>query len=233
MSCGDFERLVTAFVDGELDPERASALRGHARGCARCAAAIAHEASVRDGLAALEVAEPPAALWAGIDARLAEAEVADASRPRIWLWWQAVRPRAYAGALAAATAALALVYALSAHGEHSLGASQGADADAAARAAAIAAATPAFHEQRAAEWRAADARYRAAIAELRAILDEDRAAWEPEQLAELEARLRALDERLDQLGDEPPREHDGDALFAAYREELALLQDAALLGALP
>ena len=36
MNCRDIDKLCTAYVDGGLDDNRASALRGHLRTCARC-----------------------------------------------------------------------------------------------------------------------------------------------------------------------------------------------------
>jgi anti-sigma factor RsiW len=232
MSCRDVDRLLTAFVDGELDPARASAVRGHTRTCERCAGLVAHELRVRDGLGSLAAAEPPAEMWTGIQARLAEAEIADAARSRWWVWWQGVRPLAYAGALAAVTAALAIAYVVGSRprpaDQLAVIGERGAVGPASGSGAVL------FHERRAAEWRAAEARYRGAIAELRELVAEDRNAWDPTALAAFETRLRALDDRVAGLAAQAGAPDDnGDALLAAYREQLAMLQDAALLGAPP
>src|SRR6185503_5104567 len=88
MRCADVERLVTEYVDGELDERRSSALRGHLRVCTGCAARVEDEVAVRETAGSLAPLDPPADLWAAIDTRLAEAEIADARRSRVWLWWQ-------------------------------------------------------------------------------------------------------------------------------------------------
>ncbi len=102
MTCRDVDALVTRHVDGELDDARASALRGHLRSCAACRARVEDEALLRDSAADLAPIDPPAELWDGIQARLAEAEVADAGRSRAWLWWQRLRPHALTGAVVTA-----------------------------------------------------------------------------------------------------------------------------------
>jgi len=81
MSCDDIRPQLTAYLDGELDADRGSAVRGHLRGCSLCRDAARDEAAVRDGLRELPPLDPPASLWAGVQAQLAAAEVADAERP--------------------------------------------------------------------------------------------------------------------------------------------------------
>jgi hypothetical protein len=81
VTCDDVRPKLTAYLDGELDGDRGSALRGHLRGCESCRALAADEAVLRDGLRALPVLDPPASLWAGVQRQLAAAEVADSERP--------------------------------------------------------------------------------------------------------------------------------------------------------
>jgi hypothetical protein len=81
MKCESARAQLTAYLDGELEGERGSAVRGHLRGCDACRQAAADEAALRDGLRALPPLDPPASLWAGVQRQLAAAEVADAERP--------------------------------------------------------------------------------------------------------------------------------------------------------
>ncbi len=106
MTCDDTRRRLTAYLDGDLDADGGTLVRVHLRGCAACRQVASDEAALRDGLRALPSLDPPPSLWAGVQARLAEAEAAAARRPR---WrralarWAPAAPRfALGGALAAA-----------------------------------------------------------------------------------------------------------------------------------
>lgn len=81
MNCHDVEQQLTAYLDGELADDRGSAIRGHLRSCEACRAIAADEGALRDGLRDLSPVDPPASLWANVQARLASAEVADAKKP--------------------------------------------------------------------------------------------------------------------------------------------------------
>ena len=81
MKCDSVRAKLTAYLDGELEGERGSAVRGHLRSCDACRQVAADEAALRDGLRALPPVDPPPSLWAGVQQRLAAAEVADAERP--------------------------------------------------------------------------------------------------------------------------------------------------------
>ena len=118
MTCADIQRQLTAYLDGELEGDRGSAVRGHLRGCEACRLAAHDEAALRDGLRALPPLDPPASLWAGVQRQLAAAEVADARTPawrraalRFWRW-APMTPRfgLAAAALAASVAVLAWRY---------------------------------------------------------------------------------------------------------------------------
>ena len=117
MTCGDVQRDLTAYLEGELDIEGGRAVRGHLRGCAQCRGAADDESSLRDGLRALPSLDPPAELWRGIRRQLAEAEVADASRPhwrRMVAGW--IRPvRGIAVAAASVAIAISVVVWHSSH----------------------------------------------------------------------------------------------------------------------
>ncbi|HSD89530.1 MAG TPA: anti-sigma factor [Kofleriaceae bacterium] len=81
MNCEGVRKQLTAYLDGELEGDRGSAVRGHLRGCDDCRQVASDEAALRDGLRSLPPVDPPASLWAGVQARLAAAEVADSEKP--------------------------------------------------------------------------------------------------------------------------------------------------------
>jgi len=113
---------LTAYLDGELADDHGSVVRGHLRECAACRQRARDEAALRDGLRVLPPVDPPATLWAGVQAQLAAAEVADAHKPRwrrtvarwarwvLWGRWAPAMPQLAAGALAAATAVAVLYW---------------------------------------------------------------------------------------------------------------------------
>lgn len=89
MNCDDVRPQLTSYLDGELEDDRGSAVRGHLRECDACRAASNDEAALRDGLRALPSLDVPSTLWAGVQRQLADAEVADAHTPR----WRRVARR--------------------------------------------------------------------------------------------------------------------------------------------
>src|SRR5688572_16609012 len=106
MKCESIRTQLTAYLDGELEGERGSAVRGHLRGCDACRQAASDEAALRDGLRALPPLDPPASLWAGVQRQLAAAEVKDAERPawrRVLARWALRAPQiGFGGAVIAA-----------------------------------------------------------------------------------------------------------------------------------
>lgn len=106
MTCDDIRSRLTAYLDGDLDPDRGTVVRGHLRTCEACRAVATQESVLRDELRALPTLDPPPALWANIQSQLAAAEVAEAKRPawkRALGRWTPMLPRfAMGGALAAA-----------------------------------------------------------------------------------------------------------------------------------
>jgi anti-sigma factor RsiW len=115
VNCEDVRSKLTAYLDGELEDNRGSAVRGHLRGCDACRAMAADEAALRDGLRALPPLDPPNALWSGIQARLAAEEVADSERPawrralaRLGERWRPMAPQLALGTMALAIAVLVL-----------------------------------------------------------------------------------------------------------------------------
>jgi Putative zinc-finger len=120
MSCEQVRAQLTAYLDGEVEGDRGSAIRGHLRGCEACEQIARDEAALRDGLRALPPLDPPASLWDGVQRELAAAEVADARTPawrralvRFWRW-APLTPRF--GIAAAAIAGSIAILAWRAHG---------------------------------------------------------------------------------------------------------------------
>jgi anti-sigma factor RsiW len=87
--CAKILPRLTAYLDGELADADGSFIRGHLRECAACRQTARDEAALRDGLRVLTPVDPPASLWAGVQAQLAAAEVADARKP----WWRRAMTR--------------------------------------------------------------------------------------------------------------------------------------------
>jgi hypothetical protein len=100
---------LTAYLDGELDPTTASAVRGHLRLCETCRVAAEDHAAIRDQLAELQRPEPPPAVWDGVLARLGEAEIADARRSRWSRVLDRLRPHLVPAGLATAACAAAVL----------------------------------------------------------------------------------------------------------------------------
>ncbi|MDQ3369844.1 MAG: zf-HC2 domain-containing protein, partial [Myxococcota bacterium] len=78
MKCDDVRPRLTAYLDGELEGDRGTVVRGHLRSCEACRQVASDEAALRDGLRALPTLDPPPAMWATIQAQLAASEVAEA-----------------------------------------------------------------------------------------------------------------------------------------------------------
>lgn len=113
MSCDDVRPRLSGYLDGDLDAERGSVVRGHLRTCEACRAIATAEATLRDGLRQLPPVDPPANMWAGIQARLADEEVAHSQRPawrRALARWAPAAPRFAAGGLLAAAAVAVLMW---------------------------------------------------------------------------------------------------------------------------
>ena len=109
MKCESVRAQLTAYLDGELPDERGSAVRGHLRVCDACRQIASDEAIVRDGLRALPPLDPPPSLWANVQARLAQEEVADAERPAWRRFFARWAPRAPHVGLAGLAVAVAIV----------------------------------------------------------------------------------------------------------------------------
>ncbi|MDR7537862.1 MAG: zf-HC2 domain-containing protein [Armatimonadota bacterium] len=92
------EQQLSAYLDGELTPDRAAEVREHLAGCAACQADLQALRAVKRLLGALRAPEPAPDLEAAILARV--------ERESRWLWLPRPRP---AVALAAVALTVVLV----------------------------------------------------------------------------------------------------------------------------
>jgi hypothetical protein len=243
MQCKDVDRLATAYVDGELDDHRSSALRGHLRVCDGCAARVEDEAAVRDAAGGLSPMDPPADLWSAIDARLAQEEIGDARRPRLVLWWQRVvdaarRHMVPVGVATAAAAALLAVWVTRSSTSTPTGTSPITSTTTTTSPSTTTSPIgcgETYRDQLACEARASDRRYQDAIRDLEAAIGTERAAWSPADAARFDARAAELDratsDELKRLAVKTdPSPADRDALSRLYQDKLDLLSRAAVFG---
>jgi len=249
MRCADVERLVTDYVDGDLDERRSSALRGHLRVCAACAARVEDEVAVRESAAALAPLDPPVDMWSAIDARLAEAEIADARRSRFWIWSQraldGVRRHPLPVGLAGAAVAAVLAVWLVRGGEESAAHPHQQLAEVAPELEPSAPpvvsddpcdAVATYDEQTSCQVQSADRRYLDAIAELNQVVAEERASWPAAQVARFDAQVAELDRAAGNelkrlaVAPPPPAPAGRDPLYSIYRKKIDLLSRAAVGG---
>lgn len=101
--CPDWRERLEAFVDGELPPEAAEAVRAHLCRCTACLGEARELAELSQGLRALSTSKAPAGLWEGVAARLAAPPSATAART------VNDRPQLSRRAMIAAAASLAVV----------------------------------------------------------------------------------------------------------------------------
>ncbi|HKE13927.1 MAG TPA: zf-HC2 domain-containing protein [Kofleriaceae bacterium] len=250
-SCRDVDRLATAYVDGELDDRRSSAVRGHLRVCASCAERVEDEARVRELAAGLGPLDPPPSMWRAIDAQLAEAEIGDSHRSGMWILAQRVLDVARGNALLVGLASSAAAVFLLLWLPGGRGEAPQRPAAAIARAGGearpgpeqvVAAATSACGGARTHEelllcqTHESDRRYVDAIAELTRAVAEERASWRATDAARFDAALRELDhaaqiERV-RLAGQPPSAAPAnrDSLHDIYRAQLELLSSAVVAG---
>jgi hypothetical protein len=227
MRCTDARVQITAYLDGELADEAGSAMRGHLRTCEACRVVARDEAALRDGLRDLPAVDPPASLWAGVQARLAAAEMADAERPawrrRVARWLSVTRrawPLPLAG-LAVAAAAVLLVW----HSHHTEVATAPVPVPMPMPVPASKPPIPADTVDITADLAAAPAHetdsYAQAAAELLQLAQEERARWSEDRKQAFDARIAELRKQIDGAHEGRDRQH-------AYRALIRYLQRAAV-----
>jgi hypothetical protein len=231
MTCEQVRARMTAYLDGELEDERGSAVRGHLRACEACRQVATDEAALRDGLRALPPVDPPASLWSGVQARLAAAEIADAERPA---WRMALArwfaPRALMLRMSipgAVVAALVLVLVWRSHRAHD-GERAPSQVEATSTSPASPAAIPTGQRwgdaddvsvELAALPEARTRGYAEAAAELLGLANDARAAWSDGQRHAFDARVAELRAGVEHAEDGPARQR-------AYRGLVRYLQRA-------
>jgi len=239
VTCGEIGKLIDELVDGTLDPARASGVRGHARGCAACAARLAETELLVAGLSRLEPMDPPASLWAGIRSELDRAEATDAARPRWWWWWQGARKQlAWSGA--------AVVLASLTVGVWVWKKKQMNDVPAPVSAAAAPVAPPAPPvppappaaldpmDEAVQEIQKADAEYQKAMKDLEDVVAAEKPRWRPELARAFEQNLATIDAAVERQRDafrlHPQNLEALDALQASYRKRIDFLQESVVRG---
>ncbi|HET6611398.1 MAG TPA: zf-HC2 domain-containing protein [Kofleriaceae bacterium] len=241
MTCKRACALSSAYLNDELSAPAQRAVRGHLRVCESCRKTVEDEAAMVAGLAALagsDDSEPPPGLWDDVAARLAAAEIADSRRPR-WQWaWARVRPHlGVAGLLFGAAVAAVVLWGVAngfGAGDAMVAGNKMARADAALAARAMPAHS--FAEARRQDLARADSRYRDIIAELRVEVDSQRPGWSPAREKAVAAELAAIERqklaaREQLLVGGIPDVRARDALYAAYRAEVAVLERAVMIEA--
>ncbi|HEY5927437.1 MAG TPA: zf-HC2 domain-containing protein [Kofleriaceae bacterium] len=234
MSCESVREKLTAYLDGELEGERGSAVRGHLRGCDACRQIAADEAALRDGLRSLPPLDPPASLWAGVQSRLAAEEVKDAERPA---WGRALtwlRPRALHigfATVALGAAIVLLVMKLQRDDEQQVAvkppiqvpvpeiASNNPEPPRAGQCNTTPSDDKDVSAAIAAEPAAITACYAQTVSELIEVAKEARGEWPADRQRDFDIELEALQEKVVRATDERPRQQ-------AYRKMIRYLQRA-------
>jgi hypothetical protein len=241
MRCRDVARLSSAYVDGQLDDGRSSALRGHLRQCDRCRELVEDQVRLLEVAEELEPLDPPPAMWAAIGERLAAAEVGDAHRSRLWLWWQGARAYGLPAAVAVVAVIAAGTFWMRDGAPEAEVATGRAQQGVAAGDARVVDPAPAieFEVARTAEIERADRRYVEAIDDLRQLAERERERWSTDQVAAFDTRVAEFERAVrDQrqgsrdvrtgivAGGAPGR----DPLYAVYQQQIDYLQRAVLDG---
>jgi anti-sigma factor RsiW len=238
-TCKTIQPRLTAYLDGDLADDHGSVVRGHLRECAACRQTARDEAALRDGLRSLPPLDPPASLWAGVQAQLAAAEVADAHAPswrRAIARWMPTLPRFAAGGVLAA-AAVVLLYWRTHRIEEPV-----AGNDPAPPAPAMKVPVPkteAAHQQVSgspaddvtaelqAEPAQTTASYGLAVEELMKLASDARSGWSSERAAAFDARVAALRADMNRAAPGRPQQRAQRALIrylqgAVVREDIVL-----------
>jgi hypothetical protein len=216
--CTQSTETLSAFVDGDLPPAEAQAVRVHAAGCPRCTLSIGELRAMLTAARALERPEPPPTLWASVEGAMSRHD-----RP----WWLSLRLFG-TGALAGAAAVSVIALGLSSWRAHQAGELASASPPAAVAAAATVA-DPLLDEAEA-EFARAAAAYEKSIEKLRGLLAREEPRWSPAERARCAERLAQLDEAI-ATSREAARRSPGDGvgneqLFAAYQQKIAFLAEA-------
>lgn len=229
MKCESARAQLTAYLDGELEDDRGSAVRGHLRGCDACRQVATDEAALRDGLRALPPLDPPPSLWAGIQQQLAAAEMADAERPawrRVLARWARLGPQIGLAGVALAAAVILLVIRMQRDDAPAVATTSPDERVEVQRDRTPPAPAPAPDEgdvtaDLAAEPARVTETYAQTTRELLDLAREARAQWSAERKQEFDSQLAVLEKKIATASDERPRR-------AAYRAMIRFLQRAVI-----
>lgn len=236
--CEKIQPRLTAYLDGELADEHGSIVRGHLRECAACRLVARDESLLRDGLRELPPVDPPASMWAGIQAKLAAAEVADAHRPAWrravdklspsrWSRWVPTMPQLAVGSMLAATAVVALTL----RARHDVDDSGPSEPVATLPAPVAPPPTPAAHSDVTADLQAEPARitasYGQAVDELIKLADEARPGWSDDHKAAFDTRVAALRGEIAQAG-APRAQQKAERALIRYLQGAVVREDIVL-----
>ncbi len=242
MRCSLIHKLSSAYLDGELDDARSSAVRGHLRACESCAERVADEQAAARAAAELASAsdpmlEPTASLWEKIGQRLAAEEIADSqvapvrlrARSALATIWPFRAHLAVAVMLSVVVGALIVkqrsgVVLVARRGVQDapqpVFAATGADR-----------AGESHFNVVASEIRRADERYMTTIARLRELAASEQDGWSAaakqrfdDSVSKFETEAATLHSALDAASDIEPRSRDG--LYQLYRSYIKFLESA-------
>jgi hypothetical protein len=220
--CTQSTETLSAFVDGDLPPAEAQAVRTHAAGCPRCTLSIGELRSMLTAARTLERPEPPPTLWSAVEGAMDRYDRHRHDR----LSWLSLRLFG-TGALAGAAAVSVIALGLASWRTHRAG--EFAPAPPSVVAAAVPAADPLLDEAEA-EFASAAATYERSIEKLRGLLAREEPRWSPVERARCAERLAQLDEAI-ATSREAARKSPADGvgneqLFAAYQQKIAFLAEA-------
>jgi len=247
MTCDAVRPRLTAYLDGELEGDRGTVVRGHLRTCEACRRIASDEATLRDGLRALPTVDPPSTMWANIQAQLAAAEVVESRRPAwkrtLAKWTPTLSRFALGGVLAAAAAAGVLWMRAAPNAEPQLPATTPtvvahpspdikASAVVPTPAPVVAPSADDVTADLAAEPARTTETYAQTASELLALAHEERTRWTAEQRAAFDARLVELRAAVDGAAEGRPRQRAWRAMIryvqgAVIRDDVALASGGA------
>jgi len=214
---------MSEWVSGDLNERDAAIVRTHLAACAACAEVGAELRAQSAALRGLDRPEPPPTLWPTIEGAIEEREAQAWSWPA-WLW----------GALAGATVAGIVAWALAAGLPRARELTREAAPSLNRSGATVAATTPGPENdpllaEAERELDRAAASYAQAASRLRAILEHEQARWDAASRARVAERLAGLDEAIVHARASAQRDPgDGagaELLFSAYRRQIDFLAE--------
>jgi hypothetical protein len=216
MTCDRCRSLVDDYVDGVLAADERRDVEAHLAGCEPCRSLSADVAAIRRTARDLERHVPPPRVWARLSAAI------EAERPRRSLAAALLGWRPLLGA--------AVVLLLAGGGAWFVLRSGPATAP---RTVATAAPDPARLQSVENEFKLAEEHYQKGITELEQVMRAEGTALDPQVSAVLQKNLDVIDQAIGEsraaLQSQPTSVAAQESLFEAFRNKVALLQDAIVL----